>query len=1030
MAMKKITSTLFSPLFMGMVLVIMAVAMAIATFIENDYGSSAARSLVYDRWWFELLFLLAAVNLAGQVYIYRLYKKGKRAVMIFHVAFIIMIAGAAVTRYAGYEGIMHIREGEESSLWLSSDYYITTTVRGDKGEVKESHKSSFGITPVSVDKYRWEYRSGDERRGVTMTRFMPNVAEAYADMPGGVPVVSLVITHGMSSREVVVVAEGDRKVVAGLIVGFEAGEESDITLRRRNDTIWMVSANQVTSVTMTGEDVVVWEPGDYIPLNTMSIYNDGHYRIVAGRISMSASLRPVPVDPARERTGLNVLEFEITRPGETKKVYLRERESDLFSSVTTTFGDENIEITYGPAEKELPFALRLNDFILERYPGSNSPSGYKSIVQLIDRENGVNEEHHIFMNNVLNYRGYRFFQSSYDNDERGTILSVNRDRAGMVITYTGYALLFLFTMLSLFSSKSLFRTIRAGAWSSRLRSAVSLLVLLTLSLTAVAQDSDNKLIADRELADRFGTLLVQDQRGRTKPLHTLSSEIVRKITGRDSYAGYSSMQVFLGLTLDFQNWQHEPMIKHKSRELQTITNLRSDRIAFSDLVILSPQPYYMLNDHVERAYGTPPAQRTRTDKEIVKLDERINISYMLQSGDFLKIFPLNDGTDRWGSPAEAIVTATGKEDSLFLGNVMSLYADAVVSGDKMLASDIITAISAYQRRFATYDLPPEGKVAAEILYNRTNIYRKLFPVYGAVGLMLLIILVYRVLTGRNHGAVLLKIIWVAVLALFLLHSGGVALRWFISGRSPMSNGYESMIFISWVTILAGLIYSRRSWFALAATTTLASMTLMVANLSFMDPEITALVPVLQSHWLTFHVSIITAGYGFFGLSAVLGLISLLLFAVATGKNRMRIAKTADELVVINYQAMTLGLYFMVIGTFIGAIWANESWGRYWGWDPKETWSLITIIVYSFVIHARNMPGMRDIYTYNVMSVLAFGSVIMTYFGVNYYLSGLHSYAGGDPIQLPAALYITIALILLLAVMAYRRYVTFEEKKSP
>jgi len=230
-----------------------------------------------------------------------------------------------------------------------------------------------------------------------------------------------------------------------------------------------------------------------------------------------------------------------------------------------------------------------------------------------------------------------------------------------------------------------------------------------------------------------------------------------------------------------------------------------------------------------------------------------------------------------------------------------------------------------------------------------------------------------------------------------------------------------MIFISWVTLLAGFVFRRRSEFVLSATASLAAMTLMVAHLSFMDPEITSLAPVLKSYWLTLHVSIITGSYGFLGLGAILGIISMILMILCNRNNRERISNTIDELTVINYKALTLGLYFLTIGCFLGAIWANESWGRYWGWDPKETWSLITIIVYSIVVHSRTIPGMKDIFTFNVLALFAFSSVLMTYFGVNYYLSGLHSYAGGDSVPIPAFVYVLVITLTALSVAAYYKY---------
>jgi cytochrome c-type biogenesis protein CcsB len=236
-----------------------------------------------------------------------------------------------------------------------------------------------------------------------------------------------------------------------------------------------------------------------------------------------------------------------------------------------------------------------------------------------------------------------------------------------------------------------------------------------------------------------------------------------------------------------------------------------------------------------------------------------------------------------------------------------------------------------------------------------------------------------------------------------------------------------MIFISWVTILAGFIFSRKSAFALSATAVLASMTLMVAHLSFMDPEITNLVPVLKSYWLTLHVSVITGSYGFLGLGAILGLITLILLALSNERNHERIGITIDELTIINYKTLTLGLYFLTIGTFLGAVWANESWGRYWGWDPKETWSLITIIVYSLVIHSRMIPSLKDVFSFNILSLFAFSCVLMTYFGVNYYLSGLHSYASGDPVPVPSFVYITVILMAALSLFANTKYKRYSKK---
>jgi cytochrome c-type biogenesis protein CcsB len=286
---------------------------------------------------------------------------------------------------------------------------------------------------------------------------------------------------------------------------------------------------------------------------------------------------------------------------------------------------------------------------------------------------------------------------------------------------------------------------------------------------------------------------------------------------------------------------------------------------------------------------------------------------------------------------------------------------------------------------------------------------------------MLIGLIIMVIKGRKNSSLFVKVLGWFLLAGFLFHTLGLALRWYIAGHAPMSNGYESMTFISWAIILAGLIFSRKSAFALSAAALLAGMTLMVAHMSFMDPEITNLVPVLKSYWLTLHVSVIVSSYGFLGVGAILSLINLILLSLSNDKDRERISDTIDELTVINFKTLTIGLYLLTIGTFLGAIWANESWGRYWGWDPKETWSLITIIIYSIVIHSRRIPGMKDIFTFNLISLFAFSSVLMTYFGVNYYLSGMHSYAAGESAPVPSFVYIAVIVLAGLSLLAYSKY---------
>jgi cytochrome c-type biogenesis protein CcsB len=906
---------LFSPSFMGVLFVLFALAMAVATFVENDFGSAAAYSFVYDTRWFELILLLLIVNLTGQIIDYKLYRKEKLPAFMFHSAFIIMIIGAGITRYFGYEGSIHIREGKEENKCYSSAKYIGFTVKDEKGNILADHSKKYSLTSKTADNYKRRLTLMGEEYEVVLTKIIPNAAE-----------------------------------------------------------------------TETG---------------------------------------PVGMDPSEQETGNTAFIFSLLADGKPATATIWDREDNPIASGSVNINGKVIDLYYGSKITNLPYSIRLNKFIIERYPGSNSPSGYKSDVVLIDKVSNTEKPFKIFMNNILKYKGYRFYQSSFDKDEQGTVLSVNHDNAGMLVSYFGYGLLFLFIILSLMNRNSVFRNVNAGYWRSPFNKVISVFILLML-FSGFSTINAQKLVPDKKAAEEFGKVLIQDQKGRTKPIYTLSNDILRKVTRENEFEGMTSMQVFLGLYLDFPEWKKVPLIRVSNTDIQKKIGIPGSFASFEDLVDLGQGGTYKLAGEVNNAYNKAPGERNKFDKEVMKVDERVNIVYMIYTGEFMKIFPLKNGTHNWGSSEEALKTAKSKEDSLFLQNIIPMFSEALGSNNLRSAMQIAGSVSDYQKKFAGYRLPSKSKTNAELIYYKAKIFERLFPYYATMGLIMLIGLISMVIRGIKQKSLFVKVLGWLLFAGFLFHTFGLGLRWYIAGHSPMSNGYESMIFISWVTLLAGFIFSRKSAFALSATAVLASMTLMVAHLSFMDPEITNLVPVLKSYWLTLHVSVITGSYGFLGLGAILGLITMILLALSNKTNSERIGKTIEELTVINYKTLTLGLYFLTIGTFLGAVWANESWGRYWGWDPKETWSLITVIVYSLVIHSRMIPSLKDIYSFNILSLFAFSCVLMTYFGVNYYLSGLHSYASGDPVPVPSFVYITVILLAALSLFAYLKYTNWKK----
>jgi cytochrome c-type biogenesis protein CcsB len=1016
----KFMKLLFSPVFMGILFVVFALSMAVATFLENDLGSSAAYNLVYNAKWFELILLLLALNLVAQVISLNLLRKEKLPVALFHLSFILMLIGAGITRYFGWEGTIHIRNGQEQQQCYSNDKYIGYSVKDKSGAVISSHSQKYSMTAVTAENSKQTAKINGVDYKIILAKLIPNAEERITDSPQGVPVISLIVTN-MMERETLILKKGETKTSNGITFEFGADKPADVNISVDSGKFFISSGLNLGMMSMMTQEVTILDKGKPVELKAMQILTVNNVKIVPQQMSLAGVTKAVAVKPEEQTTGLNAFIFHLINGNKSATVYLwdKEEESGKIASSSVEFEGNIFELTYGPRATNLPFIIKLNKFILERYPGSTSPSGYKSDVVIIDKAANVEKPFMIFMNNILKYKGYRFYQSSFDRDEQGTVLSVNRDMAGMLVTYTGYALLFFFILLSLLSKNTMFRTVTAGHWNSAIRKTIPAFLFILL-LSGATKINAQKLIPEKPVASEFGKVLVQDQKGRTKPLFTLSNDILRKVTRENEFEGLTSMQVFLGIYLDFKNWKDVPMIRISSTDLQKSLGITGKFAAFSDLVNLDNNGTYKISAEVNAAYSKSPSERNKVDKEIMKVDERVNIIYMIYKGDFMKLLPLRDSTHTWVTPQEA-ASKSNAEDSVFLKNVIPLLSDALETNNTASARLLTETISSYQKKYSHYSLPSDTKTNAELLYYRLGIFEKLFPFYATVGLIMLIGLITMVIRGRKSTSLFVQILSSLLFAGFLFHTLGIGMRWYIAGHSPMSNGYESMVFISWATLLAGFIFSRKSAFALSASAVLASMTLMVAHMSFMDPEITNLVPVLKSYWLTLHVSVIISSYGFLGVGAILGLIILILLALSKDTNRDRISDTIDELTVINFKTLTIGLYLLTIGTFLGAIWANESWGRYWGWDPKETWSLITIIIYSIVIHSRRIPGMKDIFTFNLLSLFAFSSVLMTYFGVNYYLSGMHSYASGEAAAVPTFVYIVVIILAALSFVAYSKY---------
>jgi cytochrome c-type biogenesis protein CcsB len=508
-----------------------------------------------------------------------------------------------------------------------------------------------------------------------------------------------------------------------------------------------------------------------------------------------------------------------------------------------------------------------------------------------------------------------------------------------------------------------------------------------------------------------------------KPFDSLSKEVLYKVSGQSTLLGMSPTQVMLGMLSHPKVWKKVPMIQIKTPKLRTTLGLDAGQklASFEDFFEGST---YKLETDIQKALMMRPSERGTYENDVVKVDERLSIAFMVYYGSLFKIFPLPEDVNHTWLGFPEIFEKLQSEEGEALKRSSQAFIEALFARQYDKASLHVSTFESFAKSHGASIMPSAEHIQAELFFNKAQFFERLTPAYLLLGLLLLIIAFVQVFKPERITQQLKKPLFYAVAFLFTVHTFALLLRWYVSGHAPMSDTYESIIYIAWSCLLFSMIFLRTSLFALAGSSIMAGIFMFVAHLGNIDPEITNLVPVLKSFWLSVHVSVITASYGFLALGCALGFFTLFLFTCKLSAQSIQAIK---QLSIINEVSLMIGLTLLVIGNFLGGIWANESWGRYWGWDPKETWAYISIIVYTIILHVRLIPKWHSRYVFAVLSVVGFASILMTYFGVNFYLAGMHSYATGDPVPIPAWVYVTSALVLGLIGVSYKNRKLKEEK---
>ena len=1010
-------------------------AMGLGTFIESWYSTDTAKIWIYNAWWFELIMGLFVLNFIGNIFKYRLLRKEKWSVLAIHLSFILILVGAFVTRYIGFEGVMPIREGEASSKFLSEKTYLTVMVDGEfEGRAlrKELQKKLLLSQHVNND-----FSIKDDFKGtdfsISFVDFMENATEGLVLDPEGERYLKIVEASDGNRHDHYLKA-GDIANIHNLLFTLDNPVDGAINIEVVEGEYFITSPFEGSFMRMADQFQGDLSAEERQGLQLRSLYSLPNFQFVIPEPVLRGKFDIVQAEEMQGNSRQDALRLEITSAEGSELVSLLGGKGYSNDPKKVTVNGMDFYLTYGSLPLALPYKIQLNDFIAEKYPGTEkSYASFESEVTVLGEEEF---DYDIYMNHVLDYKGYRFFQSSFDPDEKGTVLSVNHDWWGTYITYTGYILLYLSMMGIFFIGKTRFKDMAKALDKIKAKKAALSLLLLVSSASLFGQDHlnhnrskvnfDSIVVADafpKEQAAKFGSLIIQDLGGRMKPANTFSSELLRKVSKSDTYKGLNSDQVLLSILNGPAIWYNIPII-HLKRGNDSIRSIAGvdKKAKYAPLIsFFDEEGNYKIATQMEEAYRA--AIPNQFNKDFIEVDKRINLLYSVLEGKVLRVFPIpDDENNKWVSFPELEEANFKGTDSLYVNNVLPLYFRSMRLGkttqDYQEADELLESLKGFQQRFGSKVIPNKDRVAAEITYNKYDIFKKLFSWYLYVGSFFFVLLIVQIFKDNKFIRAAISFFKGAAFLLFVLHTAGLAARWFISGHAPWSDAYESMIYVAWATVLFGILFGRKSNLTFAATTFVASMILMIAHWNWMDPAIANLQPVLDSYWLMIHVAVIVGSYGPFALSMIIGIVALFLMLMTTTKNKARMDLNIKELTIINELSLTVGLIMLTIGNFLGGMWANESWGRYWGWDPKETWALISIMIYAFVIHMRLIPGLRSRWLFNLASIIAFASILMTYFGVNFYLSGLHSYASGDKIITPNFVYYSIVFVVLLGLVSY------------
>ena len=635
---------------------------------------------------------------------------------------------------------------------------------------------------------------------------------------------------------------------------------------------------------------------------------------------------------------------------------------------------------------QLPFSITLNQFEIIYYKGTLAPMDFISHISVADKDCHRQIQGKVSMNHIFSYQHYRFYQSGYSEDNEGSVFSVSHDPYGIGITYAGYTLLLLSTVFFFFSPQSRFRQLLKSPLLHRSLTVILLLFAFSLNSNFLKANSTSPKVLPREVAEHFGDLYIL-YNNRICPLQTFARDFTVKLYGSSSYKGLTPEEVLTGWLFYYDSWKNEPIIRIKSNEARKLLEIEGNYARLKDYIST-------INEYkLEKMMNHIRSGEQVTDKRgIEEADEKFNIINLVCTGAMMKIFPCRNiagKTLEWYSQSDQLPQDMDNDKWVFIRKSMSYVNEMIVMKKYNDACLLLEKIKKYQQKDCDGLLPADNKFKAEKIYNQFDYSKSVAMACICIGLICFIYYCHCMASQKRTSRKAIIILNILLWIVFTYLSAAICLRGYVSNHLPLSNGFETMQFMAWCTLLLTFLLQRKFAMLLPFGFLLCGLTLMVSMLGESNPQITQLMPVLQSPLLSIHVVVIMIAYSLLAFIMLNGVTAVILH-----QSQKECKEQIERLQIISQIILYPAIFLLAIGIFIGAVWANVSWGRYWGWDPKEVWALITMLVYALALHPRSLPWFHRTMFFHVFCITAFITVLITYFGVNFLLGGMHSYANG------------------------------------